>query len=59
MAEPGLPPVIGVIGGSGVYDIGGLENKKWQKVSSPFGEPSDEMLFGELASSISAPTSMP
>ena len=49
MAEPGLPPVIGVIGGSGVYDIGGLENKKWQKVSSPFGEPSDEMLFGELA----------
>jgi 5'-methylthioadenosine phosphorylase len=40
--------VIGVIGGSGVYDIEGLSNKRWQKVESPFGEPSDELLFGEL-----------
>src|SRR5512135_916990 len=39
---------IGVIGGSGVYDIAGLENKRWVKVESPFGEPSDELLFGEL-----------
>jgi 5'-methylthioadenosine phosphorylase len=39
---------IGIIGGSGVYDIDGLENKRWEKVSSPFGEPSDELLFGEL-----------
>lgn len=40
--------VIGIIGGSGVYDIEGLENKRWQKVDSPFGSPSDELLFGEL-----------
>ena len=45
---PGTPPVIGVIGGSGVYDIDGLENTRWEKVSSPFGEPSDELLIGEL-----------
>jgi len=41
-------PVFGIIGGSGVYDIDGLENKRWESVSSPFGEPSDELLFGEL-----------
>lgn len=40
--------IIGVIGGSGIYDIDGLTNKSWQKVSSSFGEPSDEFLFGEL-----------
>ena len=40
--------VLGVIGGSGVYDIDGLAGKRWEKVSSPFGEPSDELLCGEL-----------
>src|SRR5512135_821195 len=39
---------IGIIGGSGVYDIAGLENKRWEKIESPFGAPSDELLFGEL-----------
>lgn len=39
---------IGIIGGSGVYDIDGLQNKSWKKVESSFGEPSDELLFGEL-----------
>lgn len=39
---------IGVIGGSGVYDIDGLVNTHWEKVATPFGEPSDELLFGEL-----------
>ena len=48
MAEMGTPPVIGVIGGSGVYDIDGLENTRWEKVASPFGPPSDELLMGEL-----------
>jgi 5'-methylthioadenosine phosphorylase len=42
------PPVIGVLGGSGVYDIDGLSGKRWVKVDSPFGEPSDELLFGDL-----------
>ena len=48
MSEPGTPTVIGVIGGSGIYDIEGLENTRWEKVSSPFGEPSDALLMGEL-----------
>jgi 5'-methylthioadenosine phosphorylase len=39
---------IGIIGGSGVYDIAGLENKRWEKVESSFGAPSDDLLFGEL-----------
>ena len=41
--------VIGVIGGSGVYDIDGLEDVRWQAVESPFGKPSDELMFGRLA----------
>ena len=45
---PGTPPVIGVIGGSGVYDIDGLEDARWQAVESPFGAPSDEFLVGRL-----------
>ena len=48
MSEPGTPTVIGVIGGSGVYEIDGLENTRWEKVSSPFGDPSDELLMGDL-----------
>ena len=39
---------IGIIGGSGLYDIEGLKNKKPQKVSTPFGEPSDVFIVGEL-----------
>ena len=41
--------VLGIIGGSGVYDIEGLTNKRWERVNSPFGEASDELLFGELS----------
>ena len=48
--NPGTPPVIGVIGGSGIYEIDGLENAEWQRVESPFGEMSDEVLCGELDS---------
>jgi len=40
--------VFGIIGGSGVYDIEGLSNKRWVRVDSSFGEPSDELMFGEL-----------
>jgi len=46
--RPGTPPVIGVIGGSGVYNIDGLTNVEWRQVVSPFGLPSDELCFGEL-----------
>jgi len=38
--------VLGIIGGSGVYDVPGLENAKWQRVDSPWGEPSDYILTG-------------
>ncbi len=48
-AAAGTPPVIGIIGGSGLYDIPGLENRRWERVHSPFGETSDEMMFAELA----------
>ncbi len=40
--------VIGVLGGSGVYKIAGLSNAEWRTVESPFGPPSDALLFGEL-----------
>jgi 5'-methylthioadenosine phosphorylase len=40
--------VLGIVGGSGVYDIAGLENARWQRVPSPWGEASDELLFGTL-----------
>mgnify|MGYP003969095851 CR=1 FL=1 len=40
--------ILGVLGGSGVYDIDGLTNTRWEKIESSFGEPSDELLFGEL-----------
>ena len=46
MAETKTSQVFGIIGGSGVYDIEGLTNKEWRKVDSPFGEPSDALLFG-------------
>ncbi len=48
MSAPGCPPVIGIIGGSGVYDIDGLTNVEWREVDSPFGKPSDALMFGEL-----------
>jgi len=40
--------ILGIIGGSGVYEIDGLKNTRWEKVSSSFGEPSDSLFFGEL-----------
>lgn len=40
---------LGIIGGSGLYDIPGLANTRWERVESPFGPASDEFLFGEIA----------
>ena len=37
---------IGIIGGSGLYQIEGLVDEKWVRVKTPFGEPSDEILTG-------------
>ncbi|MCA0271602.1 MAG: S-methyl-5'-thioadenosine phosphorylase [Proteobacteria bacterium] len=39
---------IGVIGGSGVYQIDGLEGAEWQTVETPWGSPSDQILTGRL-----------
>jgi len=44
-----VTPVIGIIGGSGLYNIEGLTNTSWQRVETPWGEPSDELLIGEFA----------
>jgi 5'-methylthioadenosine phosphorylase len=44
-----ITPVIGLIGGSGLYDIDGLEEREWRRVQTPWGEPSDALLFGRLA----------
>ena len=49
MAKPGTPPVIGIIGGSGIDEIDGLSNLRREEVASPFGQPSDALLIGELA----------
>lgn len=39
---------IGVIGGSGVYDIAGLSGAEWVAVDTPWGSPSDAILTGTL-----------
>jgi 5'-methylthioadenosine phosphorylase len=42
------PPVIGIIGGSGLYQIEELDEVEWRRVESPFGRTSDEFCFGSL-----------
>ena len=46
--KAGDPPRIGVLGGSGVYSMSGLTSTRWRKVATPWGDPSDEVLFGTL-----------
>ncbi|MBL6952365.1 MAG: S-methyl-5'-thioadenosine phosphorylase [Alphaproteobacteria bacterium] len=48
MSETHPAPVLGVIGGSGLYEIDGLSDTRWQAVDTPWGAPSDELLFGSL-----------
>src|SRR6056297_1474095 len=43
-----MDTMIGVIGGSGVYQMDGLEGAEWVDVASPFGTPSDQILTGRL-----------
>lgn len=40
--------VLGIVGGSGLYDIPGLEKAAWRHVDSPWGRPSDDILFAEI-----------
>ena len=39
---------VGIIGGSGLYDLKNLQNTKWINVSTPWGDPSDQILSGEI-----------
>lgn len=41
--------VLGIIGGSGLYDLPGLEEQRWETIASPWGVPSDQVLRGTIA----------
>ena len=40
---------LGIIGGSGLYKMDGFEKTKWNKIETPWGKPSDEILTANLA----------
>jgi 5'-methylthioadenosine phosphorylase len=40
--------MLGIVGGTGLYDLEGLTDQEWRRVESPFGAPSDDLLFGRL-----------
>ncbi len=41
-------PILGIIGGSGLYDLPGLKNTRWETVDTPWGAPSDQIFRGDL-----------
>ncbi|MGE0340541.1 MAG: S-methyl-5'-thioadenosine phosphorylase [Xanthobacteraceae bacterium] len=41
--------VLGIIGGSGIYDLPGLENLREERIASPWGEPSGALRIGQIA----------
>ena len=41
--------VLGIIGGSGIYDLPGLEKVRSKRIKSPWGEPSGPLRVGEIA----------
>jgi 5'-methylthioadenosine phosphorylase len=43
-----MAAVVGIIGGSGLYEIDGLADVAWRRVETPWGAPSDELCFGRL-----------
>jgi 5'-methylthioadenosine phosphorylase len=40
--------VLGIVGGSGLYDMPALQNKRWEAIASPWGTPSDQVLFADI-----------
>ncbi len=40
--------VLGIVGGSGFYHLPGLANPEWKTIESPWGAPSDEVLFADI-----------
>jgi 5'-methylthioadenosine phosphorylase len=48
--ENAAAPRLGIIGGSGLYELAGLHDTRWVKVETPWGAPSDEIFLGRLGS---------
>ena len=44
----GKETVVGIIGGTGLYDLEGLRDAQWVSVNTPFGKPSDDLLIGRF-----------
>jgi 5'-methylthioadenosine phosphorylase len=42
--------IVGIVGGSGVYDLPGLEDLREERVTTPWGDPSDSLRFGRIGS---------
>ena len=42
------PPLLAIIGGSGLYDLPGLTDTRWESVDTPWGAPSDQIFRGRL-----------
>jgi 5'-methylthioadenosine phosphorylase len=40
--------ILGIVGGSGFYNLPGLTNAEWKHIESPWGAPSDDILFAEI-----------
>src|SRR5882757_7443115 len=49
MTSTATTPAIGLIGGSGLYEMGDLTDKQEQQLETPFGSPSDPIVIGRLA----------
>jgi 5'-methylthioadenosine phosphorylase len=47
-AKAGPEPAVGIIGGSGLYELEGIEDLRWVRVRTPFGDPSDAYCTGRL-----------
>jgi 5'-methylthioadenosine phosphorylase len=47
-AKAGPEPAVGIIGGSGLYEMEGIEDLRWVRVRTPFGDPSDAYCTGRL-----------
>jgi 5'-methylthioadenosine phosphorylase len=48
MSNSSVTPVVGIIGGSGMHNIDGFTDMRWEKVDTPFGPPSDALCFASL-----------
>ncbi|MEE3326088.1 MAG: S-methyl-5'-thioadenosine phosphorylase, partial [Myxococcota bacterium] len=41
-------PLLAIIGGSGLYGVPGMQDLEWRAMESPWGQPSDSLLFGRI-----------